>query len=101
MRAPLFEERHGPTVDTAGPDATIPPPSHPFAPEDIAMPTSIDRRTFLKGAGTTAAVALVGGPLLAPSRVGAGDRLVVAVGQWGIETPFSLRSRPSGKTLWG
>ena len=64
------------------------------------MPTSIDRRTFLKRAGTTAAVALVGGPLLAPSRVGAGDRLVVAVGQWGIETPFAWRSSQSEKTLW-
>ena len=64
------------------------------------MPTSIDRRTFLKRAGTTAAVALVGAPLLAPSRVGAGDRLVVAVGQWGIETPFAWRSSQSEKTLW-
>ena len=64
------------------------------------MPTPIDRRTFLKRAGTTAAVALVGAPLLAPSRVGAGDRLVVAVGQWGIETPFAWRSSQSEKTLW-
>src|SRR5207245_2907455 len=36
----------------------------------------------------------------APSRVGAGDRLVVAVGQWGIETPFAWRSSQSEKTLW-
>src|SRR5437867_9895010 len=29
-----------------------------------------------------------------------GDRLVVAVGQWGIETPFAWRSSQSEKTLW-
>ncbi len=28
------------------------------------------------------------------------DRLVVAVGQWGIETPFAWRSSQSEKTLW-
>jgi len=32
--------------------------------------------------------------------VAQGDRLVVAVGQWGIETPFAWRSSQSEKTLW-
>ncbi len=44
---------------------------------------------------------VVGTPLVAPSRaVAAGERLVVAVGQWGIETPFAWRSSQSEKTLW-
>src|SRR5207244_13548246 len=64
------------------------------------MPVPIDRRALRKGASTTAA-ALLGGPLVASSRAGAaGDRLVVAVGQWGIETPFAWRSSQSEKTLW-
>src|SRR5438552_10850548 len=64
------------------------------------MAVPIDRRAFLKGASTTAA-ALLGGPLVASSGAGAaGDRLVVAVGQWGIETPFAWRSSQSEKTLW-
>ena len=63
------------------------------------MAQSFDRRAFLKGASTTAA-ALVGAPFISPSRVGAaGERLVVAVGQWGIETPFAWRSSQSEKTL--
>src|SRR5262250_1445447 len=64
------------------------------------MAQSIDRRAFLKGASTTAAL-LAGTPLLAASRAsGADERLVVAVGQWGIETPFAWRSSQSEKTLW-
>jgi peptide/nickel transport system substrate-binding protein len=64
------------------------------------MTTSIDRRAFLRRAGTAAA-ALVGAPLVVTSRArAAGDRLVVAVGQWGIETPFAWRSSQSEKTLW-
>jgi peptide/nickel transport system substrate-binding protein len=64
------------------------------------MTLSVDRRTFLKHT-TTAAVALMGSPLIGASRAGAqGDRLVVAVGQWGIETPFAWRSSQSEKTLW-
>ena len=64
------------------------------------MAQSIDRRAFLKGASTTAAV-LAGAPLFAASRAsGADDRLVIAVGQWGIETPFAWRSSQSEKTLW-
>ena len=59
----------------------------------------VDRRTFLKRAGTVAAV--LGAPLPAPSRAtAASDRLVVAVGQWGTETPFAWRSSQSEKPLW-
>jgi peptide/nickel transport system substrate-binding protein len=61
---------------------------------------SIDRRAFLVGASATAA-AVAAAPLITPSRaVAAGERLVVAVGQWGIETPFAWRSSQSEKTLW-
>ena len=64
------------------------------------MAVPINRRSFLKGASSTAA-ALLGAPLIFSSRAGAaGDRLVVAVGQWGIETPFAWRSSQSEKTLW-
>jgi peptide/nickel transport system substrate-binding protein len=64
------------------------------------MAVPINRRSFLKGASSTAA-ALLGAPLISSSRAGAaGDRLVVAVGQWGIETPFAWRSSQSEKTLW-
>ena len=64
----------------------------------MALP--INRRVFLKGASATAA-ALAGAPLIRPARVSAaGERLVVAVGQWGIETPFAWRSSQSEKTLW-
>ncbi|HEY7649288.1 MAG TPA: ABC transporter substrate-binding protein, partial [Methylomirabilota bacterium] len=64
------------------------------------MRPSIDRRAFLRRTGAVAA-ALLGGPLAITSRArAAGDRLVVAVGQWGIETPFAWRSSQSEKTLW-
>ena len=64
------------------------------------MATVIDRRAFLRRTGTAAA-ALLGAPLLTSSRAAAaGDRLLVAVGQWGIETPFAWRSSQSEKTLW-
>ncbi len=64
------------------------------------MAGSMDRRGFLRRAGTAAA-ALMGAPLITSSRAAAaGDRLVVAVGQWGIETPFAWRSSQSEKTLW-
>ena len=59
---------------------------------------AINRRTFLKRASAAAAM---GAPLVASSRaIAASDRLVVAVGQWGIETPFAWRSSQSEKTLW-
>src|SRR5438876_2553077 len=63
------------------------------------MTPSINRRTFLKRTGAAAVVA--GVPLFTPPRArAAADRLVVAVGQWGIETPFAWRSSQSEKTLW-
>jgi peptide/nickel transport system substrate-binding protein len=60
----------------------------------------VDRRTFLRGAGAAAALGL-GAPVLTSSRAAAqGDRLVVAVGQWGTETPFAWRSTQADKPLW-
>src|SRR6266545_4366404 len=61
------------------------------------MPTPMKRRGFLQALGV-GAIVLSGA---APARAAAqGDRLVVAVGQWGIETPFAWRSSQSEKTLW-
>src|SRR2546422_9352212 len=95
-------ERHPRTVDTEGPGATIPPRLDLSAPEDIAMPTPIRRRTFLEQAGTTAALTLFGAPLIAPSRAGAaGDRLVVAGGGGGIETALPRGPRPAGEKPGG
>jgi peptide/nickel transport system substrate-binding protein len=60
----------------------------------------MERRRFLKSAGT-AAVAVAAAPLVGASRAAAqGDRLVVAVGQWGTETPFAWRSVQAEKPLW-
>ena len=60
----------------------------------------MDRRGFLKRAGAAAAVAMAG-PLVVTSRGAAQtDRLVVAVGQWGIETPLAWRSVQAEKPLW-
>lgn len=65
-----------------------------------AMARAIDRRTFFRRAGTVAAV-VMGAPLLTSSRAtAASDRLVVAVGQWGTETPFAWRTSQSEKPLW-
>src|SRR5438094_3270207 len=61
------------------------------------MSRLIKRRMFLQavGAGTVVILGAV------PTRSAAqGERLVVAVGQWGIETPFAWRSSQSEKTLW-
>src|SRR5439155_24262658 len=65
------------------------------------MPGSINRRAFLGRAGTAAA-AVMGAPFIGPSRATAatGDRLVVAVGQWGTETPFAWRTVQAEKPLW-
>src|SRR5260370_34789043 len=64
------------------------------------MARSIDRRTFFRRAGTVAAV-VMGAPLLTSSRAtAASDRLVVAVGQWGTETPFARRTVQAEKPLW-
>jgi len=63
------------------------------------MAGSIDRRAFLKRAGAAAAV--MGGPLITRNRASAAnDRLVVAVGQWGTETPFAWRTVQGEKPLW-
>src|SRR6202795_4175822 len=65
----------------------LPPPT-----EDIVMARFVDRRTFLKPRGA-APLGIMGAPRLASSRAAAaGERLVVAVGQWGIETPFAWRT---------
>jgi len=45
----------------------------------------------------------MGAPLIEstrPARAAAGDRLVVAVGQWGTETPFAWRTVQAEKPLW-
>jgi peptide/nickel transport system substrate-binding protein len=60
----------------------------------------MDRRAFLKRAGMASAAAMAG-PLVATSRGAAQtDRLVVAVGQWGIETPLAWRGVQAEKPLW-
>lgn len=59
------------------------------------MAQSLTRRRVLQSVGAAALLAA------SPSRVLAqGDRLVVAVGQWGIETPFAWRTSQAEKTLW-
>src|SRR5438309_7314223 len=63
------------------------------------MAATIDRRAFLKRAGA-ATVALSTAPLAAHRAAAASDRLVVAVGQWGTETPFAWRSVQAEKPLW-
>ena len=64
------------------------------------MAGAMDRRVFLTRAGTAAAAAMAA-PLFTPSRAtAAGDRLVVAVGQWGTETPFAWRTVQGEKPLW-
>ena len=64
------------------------------------MPRSISRRTFLKHTGT-AVTAVMAAPFVIPSRArAAGDRLVVALGQWGTETPFAWRHVQAEKPLW-
>ena len=63
------------------------------------MSRCVDRRTFLKGAVVTAAVA--GAPLVTGRRAAAAsDRLVVAVGSWGTETPFAWHGTQGEKPLW-
>ena len=66
------------------------------------MARSLNRRAFLKRAGVASA-AVVGAPLISstrPARAAAGHRLVVAVGQWGTETPFAWRTVQAEKPLW-
>jgi ABC-type transport system substrate-binding protein len=59
----------------------------------------IARRGFLKRTGA-AALAVLGAPLLASRAVAQTERLVVALGQWGTETPFAWRSVQAEKPLW-
>src|SRR6266478_6094173 len=61
------------------------------------MSQPMNRRGFLKALGVGAIVLSSAAPARAAAQ---GDRLVVAVGQWGIETPFAWRSSQSEKTLW-
>jgi peptide/nickel transport system substrate-binding protein len=65
------------------------------------MARAIGRRAFLKGAGAATA-AVVGPPLFRPThaRGQSRDRLVVAVGSWGTETPFAWRTVQAEKPLW-
>ena len=64
------------------------------------MAGSINRRAFL-GRTASATAAVMGAPFIRSSRATAatGDRLVVAVGQWGTETPFAWRTVQAEKPL--
>src|SRR5262245_50004410 len=75
-------------------------PRHDHPRGGIPMAGLFDRRGFIKGAGA-AAGAIVAAPLISRTRAAdAAERLVVAVGQWGIETPFAWRTTQSEKPLW-
>jgi peptide/nickel transport system substrate-binding protein len=64
------------------------------------MSGRIDRRTFLHRTGAVG-ILVASAPLVPASRVSAaGDRLVVAVGQWGTETPLPWRNTQAEKPLW-
>src|SRR5262245_11496856 len=87
-------------IDTATSGATIRATSAHRGSEGTVMAASLARRAFLRSTATAVA-ATMGAPLIRPSRAAAqSDRLVVAVGQWGIETPFAWRTSQSEKTLW-
>src|SRR5262245_58731096 len=61
---------------------------------------SMGRRAFLRRTGA-AALAVAAAPLVAPPRAAAqADRLVVALGQWGTETPLPWRNTQAEKPLW-
>jgi peptide/nickel transport system substrate-binding protein len=59
----------------------------------------IERRAFLKRTATAAAAVLTA-PWLPARAAAQADRLVVAVGQWGTETPFAWRQTQADKPLW-
>ena len=64
------------------------------------MPDVIARRAFLRRTGS-AALAVMAAPLITTSRAAAQtDRLVVALGQWGTETPLPWRNTQAEKPLW-
>jgi peptide/nickel transport system substrate-binding protein len=75
-------------------------------PADTAKPAEAAKPAqSAPAAQPPAAQAPASAPAAAPAAGAAkpaaqGDRLVVAVGQWGIETPFAWRSSQSEKTLW-
>ena len=60
------------------------------------MPIPMNRRRFLQALGAGALVLSHAIPARAAAQ---GGRLVMTVGQWGIETPFAWRSSQSEKTL--
>jgi peptide/nickel transport system substrate-binding protein len=65
------------------------------------MARSTDRRSFLRRTALAGALAALGPSLVVPGRARASsDRLVVAVGQWGTETPFPWRNTQAEKPLW-
>ena len=59
----------------------------------------IARRAFLKRT-VTATAAVLTAPWLPARAAAQADRLVVAVGQWGTETPFAWRQTQADKPLW-
>src|SRR5262245_6863715 len=72
----------------------------PTGAKETRMDASVDRRTFLRRAGAAAIAATAAPPIRTSRSAAQTNRLVVAVGQWGIETPFAWRSSQSEKTLW-
>src|SRR6267142_6781698 len=72
-----------------------PPSRRPGRRRRMLQP--MNRSRFLQALGAGALVLSHAVPTRAATQ---GDRLVVAVGQWGIETPFAWRSSQSEKTLW-
>jgi hypothetical protein len=73
--------------------APLPSSAVPHLDEEIPlMPHVVDRRAFLKRTGSTA-LAVVAAPLVGPSpAIASTERLAVAVGQWGTETPLPWRN---------
>src|ERR1700741_2315754 len=63
------------------------------------MSRAIDRRRFLQ-ASTTTALALRGGAFGPTGAAAPTERLVVPVGQGGLDPPLAWRSSQSEKTLW-
>jgi peptide/nickel transport system substrate-binding protein len=59
----------------------------------------MNRRAFLRRAGA-AALASSAPLVLRPRAFASGERLVVAIGQWGTETPLAWRSTQAEKPLW-
>ena len=64
------------------------------------MSGGVSRRGFLVRAGSAALVAASGPFVVSRSASAQTDRLVVAVGQWGTETPLPWRNTQAEKPLW-